>query len=287
MAVNISQFLFGATKVAFYGAVVGGYANGTSAVALPNGTAQGMGRLKGFQTASVGKPAASAVAVLGDGGVIGGFMAQPQEIKGGDAAVAVVDHNFKALAEGYKVYVDGDYDIMGDTVSCAEYRPLMLVINTPALSQEAGTVGQSGWAVAEYWNVRAQVTGPAEYNGQEAGYVGQYTATMTMFATDVEPCGRAVTVANYGKRELDSVLYWSPNPVTYHAFRGNGTTTAITLDEKPAEANGLKVQVWIDGIAQSYTTNYTVDVTTKVVTFVSAPSNGARVVVRYQFVYAC
>ena len=63
------------------------------------------------------------------------------------------------------------------------------------------------------------------------------------------------------------------------AFTGNGSTTAFTLTEIPA--NATQIMVFVDGILQKSSTNYSVNTTTGVVTFTSAPDNSAEIEVKH------
>ena len=60
---------------------------------------------------------------------------------------------------------------------------------------------------------------------------------------------------------------------TTDVFTGNGSTTAFTLTETPPNANS--VLVFVDGILQKASTNYSISGTT--LTFTSAPDNGAEI----------
>ncbi len=60
---------------------------------------------------------------------------------------------------------------------------------------------------------------------------------------------------------------------TTDVFAGNGSTTAFTLTETPPNANS--VLVFVDGILQKASTNYSISGTT--LTFTSAPDNGAEI----------
>ena len=60
---------------------------------------------------------------------------------------------------------------------------------------------------------------------------------------------------------------------TTDAFTGDGSTTAFTLTETPAVANS--VMVFVDGILQKSTTNYSISGAT--LTFTSAPDASAEI----------
>jgi hypothetical protein len=59
-------------------------------------------------------------------------------------------------------------------------------------------------------------------------------------------------------------------------YTGNGVASSFALSDTPADANSLIVTV--NGVTQSPPNNYTV--TNNIITFTSAPANGANVVIR-------
>ena len=64
---------------------------------------------------------------------------------------------------------------------------------------------------------------------------------------------------------------------TTDAFTANGSTQAFTLSETPPNANS--VLVFVDGILQKITTNYTISGST--LTFTSNPANGSEIEVKH------
>jgi len=78
-----------------------------------------------------------------------------------------------------------------------------------------------------------------------------------------------------GVTELSDAL----KTFTMDAFTGNGSATTITLSEIPA--NSSQIMVFIDGILQKASTNYSLNTTTGVVTFTSAPPNSAEIEVKH------
>lgn len=61
---------------------------------------------------------------------------------------------------------------------------------------------------------------------------------------------------------------------------GDGEETEFTLEYRPV--SGLTV--YVDGILQTLTTDYTVNTTTGIVSFVTAPADGAEIVAAYDAV---
>ena len=78
-----------------------------------------------------------------------------------------------------------------------------------------------------------------------------------------------------GENELATNL----KTFTTDTFTGNGSATAFTLSEVPA--NSTQIMVFVDGILQKSSTNYSVNTTTGVVTFTSAPDNSAEIEVKH------
>ena len=66
---------------------------------------------------------------------------------------------------------------------------------------------------------------------------------------------------------------------TTDTFTGNGSATTFTLSEVPA--NSTQIMVFVDGILQKSSTNYSVNTTTGVVTFTSAPDNSSEIEVKH------
>jgi len=75
--------------------------------------------------------------------------------------------------------------------------------------------------------------------------------------------------------ELDTTL----KTFTTDTFTGNGSATTFTLTEVPA--NSTQIMVFVDGILQKSSTNYSVNTTTGVLTFTSAPDNSAEIEVKH------
>jgi hypothetical protein len=106
----------------------------------------------------------------------------------------------------------------------------------------------------------------------------------------VHPWGATILDADYGLTQgWQKGPYWSPYPITYQTYiGGGGAAQTVTLSETPAAASGNALQIWDNGTALVYTTNYSVVTTTKVVTFVGTDPAAAHVaVMRYQFIPSC
>ena len=81
---------------------------------------------------------------------------------------------------------------------------------------------------------------------------------------------------------LDIKVYTSPESgvplISENNYIGDGNTTAFALGEYPGTL--ASVTVSIDGRTKKLTTNYTIDVANKTVTFTTAPSNGVVISIK-------
>ena len=78
-----------------------------------------------------------------------------------------------------------------------------------------------------------------------------------------------------GAIELENTL----KTFTTDTFTGDGSDTTFTLSEVPA--NATQIMVFVDGILQKSSTNYSVNTSTGVLTFTSAPDNSAEIEVKH------
>lgn len=284
MPVNINTFAIKGIEYFHYAARIAGIPQGTSGSALANGSSAGMGSIRGVTGIDLAEPDAPTLPILGNNGVIGQFMGQPQALPAGTYTLTVFDEVFHNLSIGLGIEVSGDYDMIAGFPDCFQFADLCFVINAPAQSQEAGSVGESGWAVYEILlaNAHSKLFTPFATNA-----VKEFGGAINVTLSDQTLYGEALSNTDLRTTRAASIAYWSPNPVTYKTLKGNASATTVTLDETPFAANGNAVEVYIDGVKKAYTTDYTVNTSTKVVTFAVAPSAGAEVVIKYQFVAAC
>jgi hypothetical protein len=287
MAINVNSYAIKGIEYMFYAARIAGIPQGTSGSALANGGDAGMGRLGGVTGLDVSEPDAPTLPILGNNGVVGQFMGQPQALPSGTYTMTVFDQVFHTLSIGLAVEASGDYDMVGGFPQCFQFADLCFVINSPAQSQEAGSVGVSGWAVYEILmaNAQSKLFSPWATNA-----VKEFNGAINVTLSDETLYGVALTNADWGSTKLAGIGYWSPYPVTYHTFIGDNSDVAVTLSETPVAANVTAVQAWQAGVQLTYGAgagNYTVNPSTKVVTFGTAPGAGVEVVIKYQFVAAC
>jgi hypothetical protein len=284
MATGVNSFSTLGIKIFYWATKNGVYPNGTTTTPLSAGSGAGMGRLSGVSGLSVTEPDSPIITASANNGVLVQFVGEPQELPSGTLTQQSLDQQFAAVATGVKLHTEGDYEYLPGFPACFNYADLFFVINAPAKSTEPATFGQSGWEVTEYFLVNAQAKSGGD---KQTNTISEIASPLTLNRVGVLPSGVTITDSAYGTTQMAKRVYWAEYPITYHVFIGNGTATTVTLNETPAAANGNRVQVWNNGTALVYTTDFTVNVTTKVLTFASAPASNAVQVIRYAHEATC
>lgn len=262
------------------------YISGTND-ALANGEDSGMGRVLGISEFAATTPAASSVPSLGDNGVLSAFMVNSTDAPSGNTVFGAFDQTFDAIAMDKTIKTEGPHDLTGSSSSCNVFVPIFIVINSPAYSQETGSIGEAGYEVQEYLYAFAQGT---SVNTTSINSPHDYTHILTFNDRGVTPWGETITNANYGRTRLWKFdPYWSTHPVFYHPYVGTGgAAQTFTLDEIPYVDSAVGLQVWEAGTKLTHTTNYSVNTTTGLVTFVGTdPAAAAMTVCKVLYTPTC
>ena len=272
-------------RYAFWGVKLGAYLNGVSISTLTDGTASSMARARSITEYAITRPAATAVAKVGDNGSFGTWTLNPTEAVTGNSGFAVFDETFETVATGRKIYTDGAYRVVDDSLDCLDYTPLVLILNSPATSQEAATKGQKGFYVHIYQSATASPSGETYNNNTAVGF--PYSLIFDEVSQDI--FGTAITDANFGVTQSYRRRFFSPYPVHAGAYVGTGLSSQeIVTDFTPAAATANAVQVAIDGTRRVITTDFTVTTATKTIAFTGTlPAAGAQAVYLYQFIPEC
>ena len=283
MVVNVNQVTTLAPTYTFWGALSGTYLMGTTGT-IANGAGAGMGRLKGVSEVNIPQASVSRVTPQGDNAAITTFTVQPQELPSGTINLVVLNQDFSAKANGSKVYTDGDWDEVGDGQPCYNLADLGFVFNCPAASQDSGSIDEAGWNVYELYKVQVQSSLMAQ---MQTGQSPTFPNNVTTKRSSANFAGRSFSVANDNATSFIVKQYWSDYPVTYYTFIGDNSTTTFTLNELPPAANAASVQYWLAGVKKAYTTDYTVNASTGLVTAVVAPGTAVKTVVKQKFLPTC
>ena len=281
--INSNAYSVLGVQYTFWAALSGTYPMGVTGT-IANGGSAGMGRLRGVQDVNITMPLGETVYVPGDNGTATSFKTQPKELPSGTMTLGVLDQIFAGKSNGMAIYAEGDWDELGDGPACYNFSDICLVFNSPANAQESGNLDEAGWVVTEVYKIQNQAAILAQ---MQSGAAVTFPNNITCKRATANLTGRAFSAANDSSTSLVVKQYMSDYPVTYHTYIGDNSATTVTLNETPAAASGTAVQYWLAGVKKTYTTDYSVNTSTKVVTFVAAPGTAAKAIIRYKFVPTC
>lgn len=229
-------------------------------------------------------PQADIIEIQGDGGIISQYQRKASGVITLENGLSVFDQTTMSELKNDTVYTEGSWNISMRTRKCLEYKQLAAIISGRCESLESGTAGELGWYTIFYWKL----------TGEEQPYaltIGSATATPITFSANE-------TDTTWWEEDLDTnydVSYsWASRPIIsdyplwVHTYVGDGNASqTTTLQYTPAAADGTSVQLWEDGTKKTYTTNYTVSTSTKVVSFVTNPAADSDNLIVYEYVPGC
>jgi hypothetical protein len=289
MTNNLNQFGGQGARYVFWGLWDSGspnYIAGTDG-SLSSGEDSGMGRALGISNFGANTPEGSEIPRPGDNGVLGNFLSNPTTGPNGNTEFISFDQTFDIAVTQRLIHPEGPHDLSLVSSRCFEYSPIFLVVNSPGMSDEAATKGEDGWIVEEYLYVKVQPTSVA---AKGINAVHSYTHKLVFNERGVLPWGEAITAVKYGLTEAwKSDPYWSPYPIYYHTYVGDGgAAQTFTLDNPPVADDGNALQIWEAGTKLVHTTNYSASTSTGLVTFVGTdPAASAFAICKVQFAPSC
>jgi hypothetical protein len=252
-----------------------------AAAAPANGDDSGALIMIGAQTADIQVPELERVNVEGNDGRLATFQFESGSETGFTFESGSVDFAIAALLQGTNVYALGDWDF--NLIRPGTRTPISMawIINTQAKSQAAASLNQAGFRVALIPKVEVTYLGPGGISNRNA-HVNRFSAIIN--AAGSHFWGTALSEANEGDVKADAIEFWAENRLTAHAFIGDGVITTTVLDFTPAgDHTTNKIAVWVDGVKQTATTDYTVVPATKTLTWVSVPAAGEEAVIVYEY----
>lgn len=258
-----------------------GYFNGSSATSLANGSDSGMIEIDGIDSAEINPQAPRIVTATGNDGAIGTFIFPPDSNPQGQLTLGAFNSNLYALPQSNKVYAEGaDWEFTMIQPSVFNMKNCCVVLNSQAQSRDSGTVGLAGYMVEIY--PRCQLI-PSGGSGLRNAQASNFTHSIIANRFDAYPWGTALSASNEGTTGAVGFRFYSPYPVTMHAYKSDNSTVTFTVDKTPAAANADKFGMWRTAVKQVYTTNFTLVAATKTITLVAAGAAGVKNVALYQY----
>lgn len=281
MTTNVEQFnSAGIERVYWAVNSPAGYPYGITG-SIANGSDASMARIIGTQSFNLPLQPPRQVSIPGDDSVQAIYFFSAETLPNGDMVLGNIDLNLWAKSQGINVYADGDFDTVVGQPDSPTFNQLTLMTVSQAKSAMSGSVGNAGW----YINIfpRVQLV-PIGNQGLSNAAGTSFTHQMIANVTDKLPWGQSFTVANHGTTRAAMYQFYSENRVCMHTHISDAADLTFTLSYLPAAASGNKVKLWRNGTALAYTTDYTVNASTGVVTLVSAGTAADVVVARYEHV---
>ncbi len=266
----------------FWGALNGYYPYGTTG-SISAGADDGMQRLQAVSALAVTIPDAPVTYQVGDNQLYGATRGRVLEAIQGNLDMTSRDSDFDAYVDASKVYTEGVMEEWIGGVRCQDFNQIAMLICSRARSNETATLNQKGWEVLELFNVEVQVKETSR-SGANQEYL---TLSYPFLANDVayKLTGEAINSTNNGKSYGAYAVRTSPYPYYYHTHIGNNADTTVTLDYTPVANSGTYVQLYQDGVAKAYTSDFTVSGTT--LTVASAPPSNEVSIIRVLFDPTC
>lgn len=261
-----------------------GYAVGTAAT-LANGASSGAGRIKGVEQLGLAVPPARNIVIKGDNTTLGALQIPGDAAPTGQILTSVYNPTLFNGAQGVISETIGatEMDIFG--IPCPNFQPMCIITNAPALNQTAGSVGLNGYSTI-VWNHITML--PLEETQITDATAHQFTNNVLGTFSSIKPWGAAIASGTNGANQALGVRWFNTYPFTLMSFTGDNSTVTVTLDETPAGTTGNDVFVWQNGtklVEGSGAGKY--QVSGSVVTFGTAPTAAAKVVIGYYFIPYC
>lgn len=264
----------------------GAYPYGTTG-SIAQGASAGGGRVTGLKSIEVTEPGVERLYPTGNNGTLGvTFMLQPNTLPTGSMTMGGLDQTFVAKSNGVILDTWAGWDVLGFGPACYNFSQMMFILNSPARSLEAATLNEKGWVVTVLLNVENFATTMPTMTERA---LMEWANSLAFSKSSTLPWGTPFTTLDNASTHFVGVQFSSDYPVTAHTFVADGTATIFTLDLTPVAASSDAVMVVKNGAVAPlvYTTAYTVNTTTRVVTLEAAGSAGDKYVVFYKHAATC
>lgn len=284
MAVNVKKYAASGARLVYYGVMdTDGYLVGSTATAPSAGdqTGSGMLQLEGVKNFPF-KPAQNQKNTqTGDDGPIAQFFYDPTELPSSQPQFATADYTFDALIQSLVVDDVGDTSILAVQPAAPTYRDICLIVQRQAKSRASGSVGSSMWngLIIPKCNIAA-----LDSDGYQERADAAFSYDLITNSVDKYPWGTALTALANGTLGAPAFKFTSPWKRHLWRWTGNNTQTVFNLPNTPAGADGNAVVIFVAGVKKTYTSDYTVDVSAKTVTFGAAPASNAKIHAWYGYV---
>lgn len=248
-----------------------GYMQGVTTTPATAGTIQRMQRLRGARVVPLSLPDPEVLPVSGDDEPLVQFTFSAENLPNGSMGLAVHDLDFEALVQGTLTETIGNIKFGAISPDGQIRQPLMFMIIRESKKFEGNVKGIVGWEGAFLNSVEVSPVG-SEW---EQRAFNPYNYFMVLSKGARAPYGATYTELLRGTTSMPIDPFFSDNPIEVYGGFGDGVTTSYALSNPPVSADGTYTSVFLNGVKQAYTTNYTISGSSLV--FVSAPGSGVHI----------
>lgn len=258
-----------------------GYLVGNTLTAPVAGVAAGspMGRIDGVKTSDISIIEPEVVPVTGDDGTLGQFIFDAASLPSFTLEIGIHDFDLEALAQGTSVVTISEVDFGVLQPKTPVYPDMFLVLQRRAKSKVGGSDGVSEWEGVIVPKAQMVPLGSPNFTERAAA---SFRYRVNTNLADRMPHGITLSDSAFGTEAAPIIDFTADNPLHFQRFTGDGVTTVFgPLAYEPVSQ--AKTFAAINGLARTPTTHFTVNTSSRMVTFLAAPGSGAIVIVGYEF----
>lgn len=259
MTDNLTQYLSAGLDSIWVGHVDATGSFIGAAATLANAADSGGFVMLGPQSADLAIPELERVNVSGGDGRLATFLFESETETGFTFEAGAIDLDAAMASQGRAVETVNNWEIGFLRPAIRTPQTMWWVINSQAKSQTSGSLNNPGFQVI-LAKVEASYLGPSGISNKSA-HNHRFQAVVNQ--ADVYPWGAAPTGG-----AADAFPFWSAYRIRLHAMRGDNSDVTLTLPSTIAGTAADDVNIWKDGVLQTYTTDYTI--TDQVITWETA-----------------
>jgi len=252
------------------------------AIEVPSDTAVGEAyaglQVSGARALTIAVPDPNRVEVVGDDRIYYTWQLPPTSNPTGELRVTKVNHPVIAMLTGTKQWGSPNRRKIGWATDQQGLEPSIILWGSRQVieaDEVLSAFGQKRWETYIFLNAVATPRPPTiEYQA-----VGEMTYSIVANDSTVDELGVSFTDETNGFTKAAFVRVVTDGRFMLDAFVGNGTEKTFELSQTPTDDSLFDVA--IDGVVKYETTHWTV--AGNEITFVAAPSNGAKIIVEYEY----
>lgn len=274
-----NRFISAGTQLAFFGQVDAfGFFAGFSGNVASGANGESMRRLLGIKTANPGPVEPESVNVTGDDTTLGAIDFGPNEVPTWIMELAAADLANQALLQGTAVETLGGLKLGVLQPNDPVYPDICIIYQAKSKSKDPGSDGVKAWSGYIVPLTSVVPLGRAEFT-ERAPAADRYKVTAQVASR--KPWGVTINEANLGTSGAPLIPFTADNPIVMERFTGNGVATTFNLVNTPIST--VKTIIHNNTQPMTPTTDYTVNVAAKTITFGVAPVDGVKIEVLMEF----